>query len=479
MTTHRRLWSCFAILIATASFFPRAVLSHPTDEPVIALYYPDWKIYNKQYITPSQLPADKITHIIYAFLAVCGPVTASPDNVQRLMAQQCQNKPTGTAILFDGFAATQKQLPGHTSKQVNYLGNFGQLKYLTEQHPSLNVLASFGGWTLSEPFHTVIQDKKTQYVFARSVRQLLEKYDFFTGIQIDWEYPGGHGLAGIGLDRREEEKHGFTQLLQAVKRELTGLEKHTQRRYELSAAINASPKFSGSIDWPQVAPLLDHVFLMSYDYLGNWTNTVGHHSNLFATPTTPSGLSVSGQVQSLQQQGLSNDQIIVGAPFYGRGWQGVNAFSPEHLEGLDSAGGINKGSNLNEPGYFTYHDIAKHFLAKKQLGFAYYYDQQAEAAVLYNPKLKEYISFDDARSIKAKADYVREQQLGGVFAWEATADYQDQLLDAIRAGLYPIPETQTSPSAAPFLQTSRIPASENGQQNTPSNVPQTNENSVN
>ncbi|GAL03400.1 chitinase [Photobacterium aphoticum] len=176
-TTH---WSsCCAALLATSTLFSGMALSHPTDEPVVALYYPDWKIYNKQYITPSQLPADKITHVIYAFLAVCGPVTASPDNVQRIMAQACQNKPTGTAIVFDNFAATQKSLPGKTSENVSYLGNFGQLKYLTEQHPTLNILASFGGWTLSEPFHSVIQSKETQDVFARSVRALLEKYDFF------------------------------------------------------------------------------------------------------------------------------------------------------------------------------------------------------------------------------------------------------------------------------------------------------------
>ncbi|GHA42814.1 chitinase [Photobacterium aphoticum] len=420
-------------------------LSHPTDEPVVALYYPDWKIYNKQYITPSQLPADKITHVIYAFLAVCGPVTASPDNVQRIMAQACQNKPTGTAIVFDNFAATQKSLPGKTSENVSYLGNFGQLKYLTEQHPTLNILASFGGWTLSEPFHSVIQSKETQDVFARSVRALLEKYDFFTGVQIDWEYPGGHGLAGIGLDNREQEKQGFTQLLATLKQELRYLENKTQRHYELSAAVNASPKFTGSIDWPAVTPLLNHVFLMSYDYLGNWSNTVGHHSNLYATPATPDGLSVSGQVQSLIQQGIRPDQIIIGSPFYGRGWQGVKHFTPERMEGLDSEGGIQKGSNLDEPGYFTYSDIAEHFLAKPQLGFTYYYDQNAEAAVLFNPQRNEYISFEDTRSLTAKAHYIREHQLGGIFAWEATADYQQQLVNAIHAGL----NTTKSPMLTP------------------------------
>ncbi|WP_305813751.1 glycosyl hydrolase family 18 protein [Photobacterium leiognathi] len=62
------------------------------------------------------------------------------------------------------------------------------------------------------------------------------------------------------------------------------------------------------------------------------------------------------------------------------------------------------------------------------MGYRYFYDEKAEAAVLYSEKKQEYISYEDKRSLQAKIDYVKEHNLGGIFGWEATSDNNHELI---------------------------------------------------
>ncbi len=405
---------------------------------VVAAYYPDWKVYtpNAPY-TASMIPAEKLTHLIYAFLAVCGPVNASPDNIKKIIKTQCKDKPIGTAIILDEYAALQIKLNGETATNVNYKGNFGQLKILSDKYPHLNILPSFGGWTLSEPFHTVAVNPIYRQTFINTAIDLITKYDFFDGIQIDWEYPGGHGLSGKGHDKVSQEREAYSLLIEELRIKLDSLGSKHNRYYQLSAAINADNKTLPGIDWPHVAKNLDQLYLMSFDFLGNWNNVVGHHSNLYSTPNTPDNISVENLVNILINKQVTKKKIIIGSPFYGRGWQGVDFISPTKLENLSSQGGLRKGSDIKDPGYFNYSDISKYFLKNPNLGYRYYYDEHAEAAVLYNQKNKEYISFEDKRSLKAKADYVKQHELGGVFGWEITSDSNNELISVLDATLNP------------------------------------------
>lgn len=89
---------------------------------------------------------------------------------------------------------------------------------------------------------------------------------------------------------------------------------------------------------------------------------------------------------------------------------------------------MDKGSDIADPGYFNYSDIMKYLINNKKMGYQYYYDEKAEAAVLFSQKKNEYISFEDKRSLQAKADYVKKHQLGGIFGWEATSDNNHELI---------------------------------------------------
>jgi len=51
-----------------------------------------------------------------------------------------------------------------------------------------------------------------------------------------------------------------------------------------------------------------------------------------------------------------------------------------------------------------------------------FWDDQAKASWFYDARDGVFISFDDARALKAKADYALGQHLGGIMFWELTED---------------------------------------------------------
>lgn len=74
-------------VIATALF--TALCSHAVlaNQPVVAGYFADWQYANSAnpYVV-KDIPADNLTHVIYAFLSMCGPHTGASETVQKLVA---------------------------------------------------------------------------------------------------------------------------------------------------------------------------------------------------------------------------------------------------------------------------------------------------------------------------------------------------------------------------------------------------------
>jgi chitinase len=53
---------------------------------------------------------------------------------------------------------------------------------------------------------------------------------------------------------------------------------------------------------------------------------------------------------------------------------------------------------------------------------------------VYNAGSQVMVAFDDAKSFKAKGEFIKNFGLRGYAMWEAAGDYKDILIDAIRAG---------------------------------------------
>jgi chitinase len=93
---------------------------------------------------------------------------------------------------------------------------------------------------------------------------------------------------------------------------------------------------------------------------------------------------------------------------------------------------LNNGLNQPYEHYeadHSYADLAGEISGRR--GFVRYWDERAQAPYLWNSASKTFITYDDPRSIRVKADYVRANHLGGMMFWELSQDHDDELLDVI------------------------------------------------
>ncbi|EDN58612.1 glycosyl hydrolase, family 18 [Vibrio antiquarius] len=313
-----------------------------------------------------------------------------------------------------------------------YKGHFAQLAEMKKQHPDLKMLPSFGGWTMSEPFHAMAKSKQAMDQFSKTAVKLIAQYDFFDGIDLDWEYPGGGGLTTspwnpdtkLSDEQKASEREAFTYLVKTMRAELDELTNQTKREYELSTAVGVGPKAAG-IDWKAAEPYLTNMFAMTYDFLGGWGQQTGHTTNLHATERSWWGMGADVFINQMIELGIPSEKLVIGAAFYGRGWQGTKDFSGGlPTQDLVSEQGAQFGTGEN--GYFMFWDLVKNYGAEQ--GYEYKYDEQSQAPYLWHPVKKVFISYEDQRSIKAKANWAKQANLGGIFTWELSGDPKGELV---------------------------------------------------
>ncbi|UBO74946.1 glycosyl hydrolase family 18 protein [Aeromonas rivuli] len=398
---------------------------------VVGAYYVEWGVYGRKF-TVDKVPAQNLTHILYGFTPICGgngindslkEIEGSFEALQRACAGRADFK----VAMHDPWAAIQMPQGNLKDFDEPYKGNFGNLMALKQAHPDLKILPSVGGWTLSDPFY-FLSDKTKRDTFVASVKEFLQTWKFFDGVDIDWEFPGGQG-ANPSLGGPNDGAT-YVTLMKELRTMLDELEASTGRQYELTSAISAGGDKIAKVDYQAAQQYMDHIFLMSYDFNGAWTNTeLGHQTNLFeASWDANTKYTTDKGVKALLGQGVTPGKIVVGAAMYGRGWTGVSGYQAGNPFTGTATGPV-KGTWEN--GVVDYRQIVNDYMGA---GWEQGYDEVAEAPYVFKASTGDLITFDNDRSVKAKGQYVLANQLGGLFAWEIDSDNGD-ILNAMHEGL--------------------------------------------
>ena len=428
-------------------------------DTVVGAYFVEWGIYGRDFDV-SNIPAQNLTHLLYGFIPICGENESLKQiengNSWRALQKACGGSADYEVVVHDPWAAFQKALPGINSSDP-IRGTYAQIMALKQRYPDLKVLPSVGGWTLSDPFHG-FTDKANRDTFVASMKTFLQTWKFYDGVDIDWEFPGGSG-PNPDLGDPINDGPAYIALMQELRTMLDGLEADTGREYQLTSAIGVGYDKIEDVDYAQAIQHMDYIFAMSYDFFGGWNNVTGHQTGLYCGEhlTTGecdgTGLDDAGEprkgpaytanngVQQLLAQGVPAGQIVVGTAMYGRGWEGV---MPENTVGGNpmTTQGTGKltGTTANgvwEPGIQDYKGLKKAMIGATGdgiNGFETFYDEQAEAAYVWNKSSGKLVTYDSPRSVNAKGQYVRSLGLAGLFAWEIDADNGD-ILNAMHDGL--------------------------------------------
>ncbi|MDZ4769126.1 MAG: glycoside hydrolase family 18 protein [Chloroflexota bacterium] len=390
---HLRVLSLLTCVLGVLTLVPLAAQESPSDYRVIG-YFTSWGIYGRQYFV-NEIPADKLTHINYAFVNI---------------------SETGECILGDEWADTQHVYLGNDAGSPPP-GNFNQLNLLKEAYPHLQTLISVGGWTWSGRFSDMALTTESRQRFAASCVDFMLRYGF-DGIDLDWEYPTGGG--NVGNIERPEDQENFILLLAEFRAQLDAQGSTDGRPYLLTIAAGAGERAYATLDWSRIHPLLDWINVMAYDMSGAWSDLTGFNAPLFdSTANPPEGTSVDTALRAYLALGVPSDKLVMGVAFYGRGWAGVAA---------DGDGLHQSFASLPEgrwsAGTFEYNELTPDMMNS----YTRFWDETAQVPWLYNADDGIMITYDDPESLAVKAEYVRENGLGGVMLWELSQDTTESAL---------------------------------------------------
>jgi chitinase len=339
-------------------------------------YYPYWGVSAHAYL-PGDIPANLLTHVIYAFSEIdsttlsCAQVNTFVDN--------------------------------------NNLIGFRQLK---EENPHVKILIAIGGATFSNSFSDAALSDESRRTFVKSCIDLyIGAYpDVIDGFDLDWEFPG------VGDAARPEDKHNLTLLMREFRRQLDQLGKRNKHAYLLTMAVPAGAGLAQNYELKELSGVLDWLNLMAYDFHGSWDKVTNFNAPLYKAADDPyKANNAAAAVQGYLNAHVPPQKIVLGMPFYGRGWANV----PAENHGLYQRSTQLPAGTFGGSAY-TYWDLVENYLGRRD--YVRYWSDEAEVPWLYSPTDKVFITYDDPESIGLKADYVRAHRLGGAMIWNLGSD---------------------------------------------------------
>ncbi|MCP2260471.1 chitinase [Streptoalloteichus tenebrarius] len=403
-------------------------------------YFTQWGVYDRGYLVKNletSGTAAKLTHINYAFGNVsqdgrCFVVNQAGQGDAWADYQRRYN----AAESVDGVGDTYDQ---------PLAGNFNQIRKLKAKHPNLKVNLSLGGWTWSKYFSNAALTDASRKAFVSSCLDLFIKGNLpkiggepqggpgvaagiFDGIDIDWEWPGSEGEVGNVI--RPEDKQNFTLLLAEFRRQLDAYGAQVGRKFELTAFLPADPaKIEAGFEVPKIFDYLDFGTVQGYDLHGAWEKTTNHQSAIRVVPGDPSPparqFSIETTIKAYTGKGAPKGELVLGVPFYGRGWTGVtNANNGLFQSATDGAPGT------YEKGIDDYKKL-KNLLGQ---GYKLHRDEASGHAWLFNGTT--FWTYDDPIELTRKARYARDEGLGGAMIWSLDGDTAEgELMTAVHNGL--------------------------------------------
>jgi chitinase len=377
--------ACLALAGMVAGTGDAAATSSP--RPVIGAYYAGW---NSATYPISQIPADTITHLFYAFATID--------------RGRCVVQPSAAA-------------------------DFAALAELKRAHPKLRTLISIGGWGAGGFSDAALTPASREQFVGSCLDTFFTKYrGSFDGVDLDWEFPVSGGPTEIA--HRPEDKRNMTLLSQEFRRQLG----NRDSRFLLTAALPAGRLQTdgpydptASFDIGALGKILDFINLMTYDMGTGFSAVSTFNAPMREVGQDPLGQpmrrwnNVTSAVEYYRQHGVPANRLVLGVPFYGRGFQ-VKQEGPNHglYQSYDATFGVGAWKNvktlLTDPAW-------------KQ-----YWHPVAQSPWLYNAAERKFASFENPASIGIRSKYAKQSGLLGSFMWELSDDDpQHSLLTAMSA----------------------------------------------
>jgi len=418
--------------------------SSKTGKEVIT-YFANWYLDTKPAANGAEvagIPWDKVTYINHAFWAVA-PGDGSTETSFERRDNKSSARTNFKIVSTDPKSDYEDQTPSAIDPSMPR-NHFAEYAEYSKKYPDVNIMISVGGWTKCGYFSEMAYTKEGRQSFVKSCLDLMEKYPWIDGIDIDWEYPGGTGggeRAGAEGDEGcpifgtvDEDKANFAALLKDFREAFDT--KYGVGVKKLTSCASCSTGWTLPCqDWAAAAPYLDLINIMTYDMVGSWDGVTGHASNMRG---------VKGAVEYFKALGISTSKITIGTPLYSTGFK-MTSIDKSKIVGAPIEDVYINGDELTQElmntfesqavsGFTTNRDGVRVTMGSAfnngGTGWHYAYDSAMDSSYLYNdnPKskyYKYYLSYESPLSLQAKIDYIMSEGLSGIIIWECSEDATD------------------------------------------------------
>ncbi|KAI9265090.1 chitinase [Phascolomyces articulosus] len=269
----------------------------------------------------------------------------------------------------------------------NLYGNFKQLFLLKQKYRHLKVSLSVGGWSWSGNFSTVASSQIKRARFTESAISFVNDLGL-DGIDIDWEMP-----------KNDAEAVSYVSLVHDLRVALGP-------NYLISVAVPCGPEDYKKLHLSEMAAQVDLFYLMAYDFAGAWDSVTGHQAALYGGT-----LNDNNAVDYYIASGVPPEKIVLGIPAYGRGFSNTNEKPGSSFKGVPAG---------------TWEEGSYDYKVLPRPGAKEYFDAESVASYSYDPKSREFVTYDNPQAVKAKCEYALTKGLAGVMFWELSSDAKSQ-----------------------------------------------------
>ncbi|XP_060700992.1 acidic mammalian chitinase-like [Hemiscyllium ocellatum] len=270
------------------------------------------------------------------------------------------------------------------------------------------------------------EQQSTRTDFINAAIYFLRSHGF-DGLDLDWRFPAFENSPA-------RDKGLFTLLVKELREAFEQeAQKSGKDRLLLTAPVAAKEQIiSSAYEIPEISKHLDLISVMTYDFHGVNNKFTGHHSPLHPGSSDYKYNSIEYALTYWRDKGAPAEKLLVGFPAFGNTYK---LSTSQNDLAVPAYGGGSPGPYTGKSGFLAYHEICA-FL--KDASLRSIYDQMVPYAVKGN----EWLGYDDQKSFKSKAQWVKDNKFGGAMLW--ALDLDDYNGTHCEQGVYPLTNTLKS-----------------------------------
>ncbi|PIC44107.1 hypothetical protein B9Z55_004591 [Caenorhabditis nigoni] len=266
--------------------------------------------------------------------------------------------------------------------------------------PRLKVMVGVGGHETCYRFSPILADDKKRKILIDSITSFLDKFDL-DGIEVFWTWPS------------KEDRHSYVIFLQELRTSLNNLKYRIHRydQYIISTLIPRTHSEFEAFKLEEIIQIVDFINVQTYNYYFT-TLKVGPNAPLYGGREED----VDKTMKHLFRMNLSPEKLNLAVAFFGIHYENTDSPFDETSDDVwIPMSSETKGPYGKRWDQLTSNDktIAKWNDASRT---PYTYDG------------RRFFSFDNERSVTAKIEYAKENNIGGIVIWVIDQDDEKQTL---------------------------------------------------